>query len=162
MTLEIHDFNQMEPGKVYGGGIPPISLSERQVQFGAGMASSEKQFKFTLQLLGKDGKSNDTLPDTALNSVELTMNPKSGTGKTIGFSNVQLSQANKMTEILTLLSEDEVAPYTEGDYMQLTIKVVYDKPEESSNENEKAPACNTLLSCFSCFSRQTRRESKSK
>ena len=144
LTLEIHQFSQMIPGIAYGG-IRRASLSKGNLEFGVGIGSSDKQFKLTQRVLGNNGESSDTLPDTTIDSVKLTMHPKSGAGKTVVFSNVQFCKTNKMTQTLNLLSKDEVASYTEGDYMQLTIQVVHDKPEKKGSAKDGIPAWNIVI-----------------
>lgn len=150
LILEIHEFSQMDPGKTYSG-IPYVSLSEGNLNFGIGIASSSKQLKLVLKILGKNGKPDDTLPETTLSSVKLIMNPTSGEGKTVAFQSVQLSKTNKMTEILTLLSENELRPFIQGNFMQLVINVVHDKAEEkpkekgNENENGKTPAWKIVV-----------------
>ena len=144
LKLEIHQFSQMNRGIAYGG-IRRVSLSEGYLEFGVGIGSSDKQFKLTLQILGNNGESSDTLPNTTLDSVKLTMNPKSGVGKTVVFSNVQFSKTNKMTQILNLLSKDEVAPYAQGNFMQLVIQVVHGKPERKGSANDGIPASKIVV-----------------
>ena len=144
LTLEIHQFSEIDLGKAYGG-IPEVSLSGGKLQFGVGIGSSDKKFKLALLILGKNGKASDTLPDTTIDSVKVTMNPKSVTGKTAVFSNLQFSKTNKMTQVVSLLSKDEVAPFTQDDYMQLIITVLYDKPERKKSEKGKTPAWKIIV-----------------
>ena len=79
--------------------------------------------------------------------MNVTVTPQKGNGKKIIFSNVKFTQPNDMIQRFPLLSQNELVPYNEGDFMKLTIDVHYKIPEEKGREKEpgKTPAWKIVV-----------------
>ena len=142
---EIHRFSEIIPGKAYAGSYL-FPAQEGQMKYAIGIG--DKQFK--LILLIRDWRTNKpykNFKDTMLHSVSVTVTPEEGDGKKFTFSNVKFTQQDDMVVRFPLLSQNELSPYNEGDFMKLTINVQYTKPEEKGREKEpgKTPAWKIVV-----------------
>ena len=144
---DIYQFGEIVPGKAYGG-TSLFPAKEGQMRYAIGIGTKDKQFK--LLLIIRDWRTNKpykNFKETMLDSVSVTVTPQKGDGKKFTFSNVKFTQLNDMVQRFPLLSQDELLPYNEGDYMKLTINIEYNKPAGKGRQKEsgKTPAWKIVV-----------------
>ena len=148
-TAEIHEFNQVVPGKAYTGpSFFPVNSG--QVRYAVGIGSSDKQLKLIFDIRDWiNGKPTEQLNEMIFDSVDVTVTPNQGAGKKLSFSNVQFTKQNDLIQRLPLLSENELIPYTQGNFMKLQIDILYNKPpkipKKGDDENKKTPAWKIVV-----------------
>ena len=150
LLLDITQLNEIAPGKAYTG--PSFfPVSQGQMRYAIGIGVPDQQFKLIFVIRDWiNGKPIEQLNETIFDSVKVTITPNQGAGKTISFTDLEFTKLNNMTQRLPLLSQNEMNPYTQGDFMSLGINIEFLKPKNKKDKKRgdgdgKTPAWKIVV-----------------